>query len=104
MEENFDGIIHLKDAEGNDVNFEFLDLVEYEGNEYAVLMEIDASEENEDSVVILRIEQTENEDEEAFVGVDDEEVLDAVFNLFREKFADVFQFEDIEEDEEPEEE
>lgn len=104
MEENFDGIIHLKDAEGNDVNFEFLDLVEYEGSEYAVLMEIDASEENEDSVVILRIEQTENEDEEAFVGVDDEEVLDAVFNLFREKFADVFQFEDIEEDEEPEEE
>lgn len=100
MEENFDGIIHLKDAEGNDVNFEFLDLVEYEGSEYAVLMEIDASEENEDSVVILRIEQTENEDEEAFVGVDDEEVLDAVFNLFREKFADVFQFEDIEEDEE----
>lgn len=104
MEENFDGIIHLKDAEGNDVNFEFLDLVEYEGSEYAVLMEIDASEENEDSVVILRIEQTEDEDEEAFVGVDDEEVLDAVFNLFREKFADVFQFEDIEEDEEPEEE
>lgn len=100
MEENFDGIIHLKDAEGNDVNFEFLDLVEYEGSEYAVLMEIDASEENEDSVVILRIEQTENEDEEAFVGVDDEEVLDAVFNLFRKKFADVFQFEDIEEDEE----
>ena len=98
MEENFSNIISLKDAEGNDVNFEFLDLIEYEGGEYVVLMEIDASEENQDSVVILRVEPTENEDEEAYVGVDDEEILDAVFNIFRDKFQSVFQFEDIEED------
>ena len=39
--ENEGTLITLEDEEGNEVEFEFLDVVEYEGEEYIVLIEND---------------------------------------------------------------
>lgn len=79
-----DSIIVLTDDEGNDQEFEFLDLVEYENEEYIVL--IPAEEESEE-VVILKIESLDDE-EEQYVGVEDEETLQAVFEIFKEHFEE----------------
>ena len=46
-------IIVLKDEEGRDVRFEFLDLLEYDGEEYVILMQED---DDSGEVVILRLE------------------------------------------------
>jgi len=89
--EEFDNVVTLTDEEGNDVNFEFLELVEYQGGEYVVLLPMDDEEAGE--VVILQI-IAESEDEETYAGVDDEAVLQGVFNLFKEKFKDEFDFTD----------
>lgn len=91
--EELDNIIVLNDEEGNEVEFEFLDLIEYEGEEYVVLL---PSEETEDAgeVVILKLEDTESEEEESYVSVDDEEILNKVFEIFKEKFKDDFNFVD----------
>ena len=91
--EELDNIIILNDEEGNEVEFEFLDLIEFEGEEYVVLLQV---EETEDAgeVVILKLEDTESEDEESYVSVDDEEVLNKVFEIFKEKFKDDFNFVD----------
>ena len=86
-----DNIITLKDEDGNDVEFEFLDLIEYDGTEYVVLLPVEESDEA-DEVVILKLEESENEDEESYVGVEDQNVLNAVFAIFKDKFKDVFQF------------
>lgn len=43
-------------------------------------------------VVILKVDETDSEDEEAYTSVEDEETLQAVFNIFREKFKDEFNF------------
>ena len=53
-------------------------------------------EESEDAgeVVILKLEDTESEDEESYVSVDDEDVLNKVFEIFKEKFKDDFNFVD----------
>ncbi|MCH5300877.1 MAG: DUF1292 domain-containing protein [Ruminococcus sp.] len=83
-------IIVLTDDEGNDVEFEFLDTVEYEGNEYIVLME---NVEDTEEVIILKIENLDDENEN-YVGVDDEETLNAVFKIFKERFKDEFNFTD----------
>lgn len=83
-------IIVLTDDEGNDVEFEFLDTVEYEGNEYIVLME---NVEDTEEVIILKIESLDNENEN-YVGVDDEETLNTVFKIFKERFKDEFNFTD----------
>lgn len=91
--EELDNIIVLNDEEGNEAEFEFLDLIEYEGEEYVVLL---PAEETEDAgeVVILKLEDTESEDEESYVSVDDEETLNKVFEIFKEKFKDDFNFVD----------
>ena len=91
--EELDNIIILNDEEGNETEFEFLDLIEYEGEEYVVLLPVEESEEAGE-VVILKLEDTESEDEESYVSVDDEEVLNKVFEIFKEKFKDDFNFVD----------
>ena len=82
-------IVVLQDNEGNEVEFELLDVVEYEGEEYIVLIEND--EEAQD-VTILKIESIDDETEEYF-GIDDEELLQNVFEVFKEKYKDEFDFE-----------
>lgn len=88
--EELENIIYLNDEEGNEIPFEYLDLVELNGQEYVVLLPV--SDEEEAEVVILRIEPTENPEEESYVGVTDGDILDEVFAIFKERFADEFNF------------
>ena len=94
--EELDHILTLNDEDGNEVEFEFLDLIEYEGEEYVILLPVEDEEEAEEpgEVVILKLEDTENEDEESYVSVEDEDILNAVFEKFKEKFKDDFNFVD----------
>ena len=92
--EELDNIIILNDEEGNEVEFEFLDLIEFEGEEYVVLLPVEVGEDEEGEVVILKVEDTESEEEESYVSVDDEETLTNVFEIFKEKFKEEFNFED----------
>ena len=105
MEENFEGlegeeldnIVILNDEEGNEVKFEFLDLVELDNEEYVVLLPVtEEGEEEEGEVVILKVEDTDDEeaDEESYVSIEDEEILNKVFEIFKEKFKDDFDFVD----------
>ena len=95
MDEELDNIIVLNDEDGEEVQFEFLDLVEYDQEEYVILLPVsEEGEEDLGEVVILKVEDTESEDEDSYVSVDDEEVLNAVFEIFKEKFKDEFNFVD----------
>lgn len=101
MEENFEGeeldnIVILNDENGDEVKFEFLDLVEYENEQYVVLLPVlEEDEEDDGEVVILKVEDTdEDATEESYVSVDDEETLMQVFNIFKEKYKDEFDFVD----------
>ncbi len=99
MEENeeLDNIIVLNDENGNEVKFEFLDLVELDDEEYVVLLPVtEEGEEEEGEVVILKVEDNddENSDEESYVSVEDDDVLNRVFEIFKEKFKDDFNFVD----------
>ena len=95
-EELDDNIVVLNDEEGNDVQFEFLDLVELDDEEYVVLLPVtEEGEEEEGEVVILKLEDTdEDSEEESYVGVEDEEILNKVFEIFKEKYKDEFNFVD----------
>ena len=91
MNEELDNLIVLNDEDGKEVEFEFLDLIEYNSEEYVILLPVEETEEAGE-VVILKVEQTENEDEESYVGVEDEDELNAVFAIFKDKFKDEFNF------------
>jgi len=101
MEENFEGeeldnIVILNDEDGNEIKFEFLDLIELDEEEYVVLLPVtEEGEEDEGEVVILKVEDTEDDsDEESYVSIEDEETLNKVFEIFKEKFKDDFDFVD----------
>ena len=94
--EELDNIVILNDEEGNEVQFEFLDLVELDNEEYVVLLPVTSEgEEDEGEVVILKLEDTDDDsEEESYVGVEDEEILNKVFEMFNEKYKDEFNFVD----------
>lgn len=95
--EEVDNIIILNDEDGNEVKFEFLDLVELDDEEYVVLLPVaEEGEEEDGEVVILKLEDNDDEDseEESYVSVEDEDVLNKVFEIFKEKFKDDFDFVD----------
>ena len=96
--EDLDNIVVLNDEDGNEVSFEFLDLVELNNEEYVVLLPMsEEGEEEEGEVVILKVEDTDDDDdsdEESYVSVDDEEILNKVFEIFKERFKDDFDFVD----------
>ena len=95
-EELDNNIVTLKDEDGNDINFEFLDMIEFEGENYVILLPAEETDDEEsDEVVILKEEKDAEgggEDEESYVSVDDEEVLNKVFDIFKDKFKDEFNF------------
>ena len=87
-EEEEISILTLTDENGQDVDFEYLDCIDYQGKEYLVLMPVD-----EDEIVIMEVEPVDEENEN-YLAVEDETVLDAVYAIFKEKFKDILTFED----------
>ena len=115
MEEK-DDIIVMLDENGDEEEFEFIDVIEHNGKEYIVLLpmadlvehEHDADDEDEDEdedmdededyddededfedddeVVILRVEHENGE--EVYVNIEDDDELDEVFEVFKANLAD----------------
>lgn len=82
-------IISLTDEEGNEVEFELIDSVDYEGKEYLILLPPD---DEAAEVVILEVEP-HKDGTESFLTVNDEDTLNAVYEVFKERFKDIFIFE-----------
>ena len=83
-------ILTLTDENGQDVDFEYLDCLEYQGTEYLILSPAD---DESGETVILEIQPVDEENEN-YLAVEDEAVLEAVFAIFKEKYKDILEFED----------
>ena len=80
MEIDQNDLIALEDRDGNELAYEIMDVVPFLGKEYAVHDESDEPE-----LVILELMAGADDEEEELRGVDDPNVLDAVFKLFLER-------------------
>ena len=85
-----DDVVVLTDENGVDSEFKFLDVIELDGKEYVILLPVEKLDDGE--VVIFRIEG--EGDEENFIGVESEEEASRVFNAFKEKAKDDYNFVD----------
>ena len=83
-------IITLTDENGVDTEFEYLDVIEYQGDEYLILTPAD---EDSGEIVILLIEPVD-EEHENYLAVESKETLEAVFELFKERYKDILTFEE----------
>ena len=88
LQEEETSYISLTDENGEETEFEYLDCIEYEGKEYLVLL---PAEEDANEIVILEVEPVDEENEN-YVSVDDEETLNTVFGIFKEKYKDIMDF------------
>lgn len=87
-------IITLTDEDGSDKDFEFLDLIDYEGKSYVILLPVEEDEDDDDGmVIILEVNEIDEETEE-YLSVEDEDIINAVFEIFKERFKDEFNFVD----------
>jgi len=93
MSENMEleEVIVLEDEDGNEVEFELADKMVYEGHEYVVLLPL---AEDDSGIVILEVQEEDGEEGDLYMDVEDEAVLSAVFDLFKEKYADEYDFMD----------
>lgn len=81
-EEADDGIIELIDEENNVVKFKLLDVTEYKGKKYTLLLAAEPNEDiAEDEVVIFRL----NEEEETLEPIEDDALLQEVFDFYQEE-------------------
>lgn len=82
-EEYGNDFVTLIDEDGNEVEFEHIDTVEYQGTTYLAFIPAELSIEEDAEVVIMRI--VEEDSEEMLEAVEDDAVADAVFNLVMER-------------------
>ncbi|MBQ8202432.1 MAG: DUF1292 domain-containing protein [Clostridia bacterium] len=93
-EEDFEDVVVMTDDEGNEYVYDIAARIEKNDNEYVVLVPQD---EEDDEVVILKSVVIDEETEE-FLPEEDEAITDAVFEEFKEMFADEYNFTDEDED------
>lgn len=84
-DENLDFTVEITDESGKKGKYDFLDIVCYEGHEYAVV-----AEKGSELVEIFLI--GEGGGKETYTAVTDEETLENVFEIFKIKNEDEFDF------------
>ncbi|MBR2315601.1 MAG: DUF1292 domain-containing protein [Clostridia bacterium] len=81
-----EGIITLTDNSGEEESFGFLDIIEYEGEDFIVLYPMN---DDEGQLLILKVEEDATSDEyDSYVGIEDDDLVQAVFQAYLEKHKD----------------
>ena len=91
-----DNFIHIIDEDGTDTAYESLGMIMMDDVFYAVVIPANFPEDEESDVVVLRMITEEGSGRITYIPVENEETADAVFAMFKEKYADDFDFGDEE--------
>jgi uncharacterized protein YrzB (UPF0473 family) len=92
MEDERDDIVVLVDENGDEVEFEHIDSFEMNDNEYVILAPLneEIDEDEEEEVIILRVEHNED-GEDSYVTIEDDDELDEVFSEFQSRMDDEYE-------------
>ena len=88
--EEYTNVVTLTDEEGNEIEFEILDIVPFEDAEYAVLLPVDDDSEDPEAVILEVLHAGSDDEEDMLQGVEDEALLEKIFDLFVERNPDLF--------------
>ena len=104
MSEEREDIVVLVDENGEENEFEYLDAIEINGNEYVILVPYseEESEEvqddaDEEEIIILKVEHNAD-GEDTFVSIEDEDELNEVFEEFQARMEEDYDFDDDDEE------
>ena len=83
-------LLTLTDENGEEMTFEYMDCIEYDQKEYLVLLPED---DEDNSLVILEVQPVDEENEN-YIPVAVDAILDAVYSIFKDRYKDVLTFAD----------
>lgn len=89
--EDVNDIIILNDEEGLEIQFQFLDLIEYSGRDFVVTLPID-SYDNQNVIIFELFYNNDDPNTEEYVIVQNDNILEIVYAIFKHKFKDQFDF------------
>lgn len=93
-EEYGNDYVTLTDEDGNELELEHLDTLEYKGNTYFAFIPAEMQVEESYELIIMKAE--EENGEEILVTLDDEDELDEMFQIFSERLEETFEEEESE--------
>lgn len=76
------GEIILTDGK-NEGNFEFLEMLVLDGQEYAVLLE-----EGDDMITIMKFTEADGKNPEKYSEIEDDEIFDRLLSMYDEEYED----------------
>lgn len=82
-------LVMLTNENGEEEKCEFLDLIAIRNEEFVVLM---PEEDDEKSVLTLRVDESNEDGVDNYSSVDDDELLSIIFEMFKERNKDKFDF------------
>jgi len=94
MSEERENIISLLDDDGNELQFEVLDIIEDDEKRYVVGLPLEEDESNEEGTVLIMRIVPANDEEDILEPIEDDEELNKVFEIFKERMEDDFDFVD----------
>lgn len=81
-DEDGNQVVELIDDDGNIIKFKLLDVTEYKGEKYTLLLAAEPNDEiADDEVVIFRLNQVE----ETLEPIEDEKLLEEVFEFYQQE-------------------
>ncbi|MBQ3520081.1 MAG: DUF1292 domain-containing protein [Clostridia bacterium] len=83
-----ENILVLHDEEGNKERYEIIDTVEYDNRDFIVLLPLpEVGEPNEEMLYVLEVvEDLDDPEYDNYIGIEDDETIDAVFEIFKEQY------------------
>ena len=89
-----DSLIVLEDEDGTKEEFELVDQIDYNDHDYVVLIPMNNEDEEVEDVVICEVVPGPDEETDYYIGVENDDILEAVFGIFKQRAADDFNFVD----------
>ena len=99
-ENNNEFLVDLFDEDGNKVTFEHLDTIDYQEKKYVVCIPYDEEEEDVEEIVIFEAVPCEDDGDcecdggDCLEQVTDMDIMSGVYEIFKERNSDLFEFED----------
>ncbi len=93
--EEFDDIIELIDEEGEEVSFRLVDVIEYQDDTYLALEAVeDEDEAAEEAEIVFMLVTRDEKDEDCYEPVLDDDVNEALFEVFMQHMEEAEEEED----------
>ncbi len=85
-----ENILVLHDEEGNKERYEIIDTVSYDNRDFIVLLPLpEVGEPNEEMLYVLEVvEDLDDPEYDNYIGIEDDETIDAVFEIFKKQYFD----------------